>query len=126
VGEFIRIAELDKAIFEADQIGCLEAFVAKYKAKVLLKSFTTIYMDEDKTIFSIAGNDGLATGGSGDVLSGIIVSFAAQKMSLGPAAISASYLMGITAEHIAQKRSTPSIIPSDIIENLFLKENDHA
>lgn len=126
VGEFIRIAELDKSAFEADQIGCLQAFVSLYKAKVLLKSFTTIYMDEDQTVFSIAGNDGLATGGSGDVLSGIIVSFTAQKMPLDTAAINASYLMGSTAERIAKIRSTPGIIPSDIIENLFIKENHHA
>jgi NAD(P)H-hydrate repair Nnr-like enzyme with NAD(P)H-hydrate dehydratase domain len=56
------------------------------------------------------------------VLSGIIASFAAQGMELGLAAINASYLMGKTAEFLARKRYPPSILPSDIIENLFIKD----
>ncbi len=122
VGEFIRIADLNKEGFNSNQLLCVHEFVEKHKAKVLLKSYTTIYMDEDNTIFSIAGNDGLATGGSGDVLGGIICAFCAQKMPLHKAAINASFLMGSTAERLSRKRFTASIIPSDIIEHIFCKE----
>jgi NAD(P)H-hydrate epimerase len=68
----------------------------------------------------ISGNDGLATGGSGDVLAGIITSFIGQRSSIPDAAVAASYLLGTTAEKLATRRAPASIIPSDIIENVFV------
>ena len=119
-GEFCALAKVTFPQIIADHNACLKAFVEKHKTRVLLKSDTTVYCDAQNMYFSTAGNDGLATGGSGDVLSGIIASFAAQGMELGRAAINASYLMGKTAERLALKRQTPSIIPTDTIENLFI------
>ena len=54
------------------------------------------------------------------MLAGIVVSFLGQKLDYRDAAISASYLLGITTEKLAEFRGTPSIIPSDIIESLFM------
>lgn len=121
-GEFCRLAKLDKADLEQDCMKHLSAFVRKYKARVLLKSHTTIYHETGITRVNICGNDGLATGGSGDVLAGIIGAFLAQGHSPAQAAINASILLGITAENLAGKRATPSILPSDIIANLFVTE----
>ncbi len=119
IGEFARLAK--KEIFKilADPIQELNNFIKKYKCNILLKSATTVYADGEKFVFDISGNDGLATGGSGDVLAGIIVSFLGQKLPLEDAVISASYLMGKTAERLAKVRKPASIIPSDIIENIF-------
>ncbi len=119
IGEFARLAK--KAVSEilADPLGELENFIKKYKCNILLKSATTIFADSESFVFDISGNDGLATGGSGDVLAGIIVSFLGQKFLLKDAAISASYLMGRTAEKLAETRKPASIIPSDIIEEIF-------
>lgn len=122
-GEFCRIAKLEMLDLQSDPIGELKAFVQKHHARVLLKGASSVYMDSDSTFISTAGNDGLSTGGSGDVLAGIIASFAAQGMDIDLAAINASYQMGSTAEKLARIRKTPSIIPSDIIENLFLEEH---
>ncbi|HPA24573.1 MAG TPA: NAD(P)H-hydrate dehydratase, partial [Candidatus Cloacimonas sp.] len=95
-------------------------YIKKTGAKVLLKSDTTIFSDGKRMFINISGNDGLATGGSGDVLAGIIGSFCGQKMELGEAAINASFIMGKTAEELAKQRYFPSILPTDIIENLFM------
>ena len=122
-GEFCALAKLDMDTLHTDVPGYLQGFAAKTRAKVLLKSDTTIFCDGKRTMFNTTGNDGLATGGSGDVLAGIIASFAAQGMELGEAAINASYLMGKTAEYLATKRRTPSILPTDIIENLFMTDS---
>lgn len=119
-GEFCTLAKLNITALHADVFGCLQSFTAKTKSQILLKSDTTIFSDNKRLMINITGNDGLATGGSGDVLAGIIASFAAQGMELGEAAINASYLMGKTAEYLATKRLTPSILPTDIIENLFV------
>jgi NAD(P)H-hydrate epimerase len=103
-------------------IQILFGFVEEYKTKVLLKSHFTVYHDRDRTILATSGNDGLATGGSGDVLAGIIASFKAQGMGMRMSSINASLLMGKTASHLAKKRGTPSILPSDNIDNLFVME----
>lgn len=124
VGEFSRLAGVDLEALISDTMGHLSRFVKKHHAQVLLKSSTTIYYDETVTTVNISGNDGLATGGSGDVLAGIIASFIAQQMSIPDAAINASYLMGETAQMLEVKRATPSILPRDIIENLFVYEDD--
>ncbi len=118
-GEFCRLAGIESQTLKNDCMGELDKFVRKYNTRVLLKSFTTIYHDENNTYISCSGNDGLATGGSGDVLGGIICSFMAQGMPIDKAAINASYLMGKTAEQLERTRVTPSITPTDIIDNIF-------
>jgi NAD(P)H-hydrate epimerase len=119
IGEFARLAKKNISEIIADPLEELNNFIKKYKCKILLKSATTIFADGESFVFDISGNDGLATGGSGDVLAGIIVSFLGQKLPLKDAAISASFLMGKTAEKLAKVRKPASIIPSDIIENIF-------
>ncbi|MCK4653377.1 MAG: NAD(P)H-hydrate dehydratase [Candidatus Cloacimonetes bacterium] len=119
IGEFARLAKKEISEILADPLEELNYFIKKYKCNILLKSATTIFADGKKFVFDISGNDGLATGGSGDVLAGIIVSFVGQKLPLKDAAISASFLMGKTAEKLAKTRKPASIIPSDIIEEIF-------
>ena len=119
IGEFARLSHKSIPEILADPLRALEDFTQKYKCCVLLKSATTIFVDGKEFIFDISGNDGLSTGGSGDVLAGIIVSFLGQKLSLKDSAISASFLKGKTAEKLAKTRKPASIIPSDIIEEIF-------
>lgn len=125
LAEFSRLSVIDLKDIQSDPISYLRRFVEVCDARVLLKGYTTIFMDKHETLLSIAGNDGLATGGSGDVLSGIIAAFAAQGLPLSRASITAAYLMGSTAEQIAKHRAPRSILPTDIIENLFM-EMQHA
>jgi ADP-dependent NAD(P)H-hydrate dehydratase / NAD(P)H-hydrate epimerase len=119
IGEFARLCDVTAIDIQNDPLQYLQDFVAKYKCDVLLKSATSIYCDETSFVFNTTGNDGLSTGGSGDVLAGIITSFVGQKLSLKDAAVSASYLMGETTEKLSEIRKPASIIPSDIIENIF-------
>ena len=67
---------------------------------------------------SMYGNCGMATGGSGDVLAGIITSLLAQGVSRGNAAILGVYIHAVTGDIALQKQSIHSLLPSDIIENL--------
>lgn len=120
MGEFSRLCKINVNSILNDTMSALRKYVKKTHAQVLLKSHTTIYCDESLVLINTSGNDGLATGGSGDVLAGIIGSFAAQQLEMPFAAIGASYVMGKTAEELAQKRAPMSIIPSDIIDNLFV------
>jgi len=119
IGEFASLCDVTTIDIQKDPLRYLQNFVVKYKCSVLLKSATSVYCDTTGFIFNTTGNDGLSTGGSGDVLAGIITSFVGQKLSLKDAAVSASYLMGETAEKLTEIRKAASIIPSDIIENIF-------
>ncbi len=123
-GEFARLAMLDKDELAKDCLGALRNFVKKHGARILLKSHYSVYHDAGHALVNISGNDGLATGGSGDVLAGIITSFLAQGESIPAAAIKASFLLGKTAETLAAQRATASILPTDIIANLFLNDKE--
>ncbi|NLW18470.1 MAG: NAD(P)H-hydrate dehydratase [Candidatus Cloacimonetes bacterium] len=120
-GEFSRLSGASMDDLRSDCLTPLQDFVAKYGAQVFLKSHFSIFHDGTQTLINANGNDGLATGGSGDVLAGIITSFLAQGQNIPLAAMNASFLMGKTAEDLAQHRSTASILPTDIIENLFVE-----
>ncbi len=120
IGEFARISQISKEEVMLDPIAAVKRFLAEYDCNLLLKGITRIFRNRSRMIFDISGNDALATGGSGDVLSGIIVSFLGQKLPPDEAAASASYLLGITAENCSLHIKTPAVTPSDIIDNLFV------
>ena len=84
-----------------------------------IKGANTIVCSPDsKVFFNTNGNPGLATGGSGDVLAGIIVSFLAQGMPIIDALKAAVYIHGDTADKMANILSEKALLPSDIIEAL--------
>ena len=122
IGEFARISQISREEVLKDSLKNVQKFLSDYNTNLLLKGVTRLFANRSQLVFDISGNDGLAKGGSGDVLSGIIASFLAQKLSPPEAAISASYLLGTTAEKCATYKQTPAITPSDIIEALFEQE----
>ncbi len=119
LGEFARLMDCDLEDVETDEIGMLEKFHERYGCPILLKSNVSLFYDGVPFVFNINGNNGLSTGGSGDVLAGIIVSFIAQGHNAAQAALAGSWLLGFTADMLANKRGTASIIPSDIIDHLL-------
>ncbi len=119
LGEFARLATCSLMAVREQTIARLTAFTRAHGVAVLLKSATTILAAGEELWFDTTGNDALATGGSGDVLSGIITSFVGQKLSVQEAAVAASWLLGTTAEKLCNTRGSASVIPSDIIEALF-------
>lgn len=119
IGEFARLNQCPVQQVMSDCLNLLDKFCAEYQCCVILKSAASIITDGRQIYFNTNGNNGLATGGSGDVLAGIIISFIGQGLPYLQAAASASYLLGITAEKVAVLRQPASIIPSDIIENIF-------
>jgi NAD(P)H-hydrate epimerase len=84
-----------------------------------LKGANTILATPKGDIFfNICGNAGMATGGSGDVLAGMIVSYLAQGLEVTNAVKTAIYLHSHTADKVAKVRGEASLLPSDIIEAL--------
>ena len=94
-------------------------FAKKYSVIVLLKGAnSSIATACGKVYFNSTGNPGMATAGSGDVLTGIIVSLLAQGYSAINATITAVYLHGLAGDIAAKKIGEYSLIASDIIDNL--------
>ena len=121
IGEFAKIVSVDVLSLLDDPILYIKKFCKKFEISVLLKNSTSVLCYKGKLTFITKGNDGLATGGSGDVLAGIIGSFLAQGMNMEQATISAAYTLGETAERLEKKFFTNAITPSRVIKNLFKK-----
>lgn len=109
--------------------------LAKTKAKelniyIVLKDHHTQVVTPEGTVFyNITGNSGLAKGGSGDVLTGIITSLLAQKYTEEEATILGVWLHGKAADFAAEKYSTEAMQPTDVIDeigNVFLHLNKKA
>jgi NAD(P)H-hydrate epimerase len=98
--------------------------LAKSKAKelriyiVLKDHHTQVITPEGKVYYNITGNSGLAKGGSGDILTGILTSLAAQQYSEEQAAILGIWLHGRAADFAAEKHSRESMLPTDVINEL--------
>ena len=94
-------------------------FSRRHNCFVVLKGAnTSISSPDGRVFFNSTGNPGMATAGSGDVLTGIIVSLMAQKYDPFDAAAIGVYLHGMAGDIAASKTSQYSLIASDIIDNI--------
>lgn len=118
-GEMARLCKVSVAEIEKDRIKYAKEFATEYGCILTLKGSNTIVAHPNGDLsFNMCGNPGMATGGSGDVLSGIIVSLLAQGIDPKTAAENAVYLHAAAGDKAALKRSQHALLPSDIIEEL--------
>jgi len=118
-GEMARLSGKTVAEVEADRINTAREFAIEYGCIVVLKGADTIVASpKGEIFFNTTGNPGMATGGSGDVLAGILVSLLAQGEDLLEAAKAAVYLHGAAGDRAALKKGERAMLPSDIIEEL--------
>jgi hydroxyethylthiazole kinase-like uncharacterized protein yjeF len=95
------------------------SFSDKYNCIVVLKgAHTSVSLPDGRVFFNSTGNPGMATAGSGDVLTGMILSLLAQGYSPEHAAITGVFLHGSAGDLAAEKLCYESLIASDIIENI--------
>jgi NAD(P)H-hydrate epimerase len=91
-------------------------FSEEFKCIVILKgAYTSVTLPGGKVFFNTTGNPGMATGGSGDVLTGIVLSLLSQGYTPDHAAILAVYLHGVAGDIAADQSSPESVIATDII-----------
>jgi len=116
-GEFDRLTKKHESGFERHQTQV--AFSKKHGVYIVLKGHhTSITTPGGLTFFNTTGNNGMATGGSGDVLTGIITSLCAQGYSPLHACLLGVYLHGYAGDRAAEDESKTSLIASDIIEHI--------
>ena len=87
---------------------------------VLKGAYTGIALPDDSYWFNTTGNPGMATGGSGDVLTGMITGLLAQGLNPGDAALAGVYLHGLAGDLAVEALSEEALIASDLL--LYLGE----
>ena len=117
-GEFLRLspgAALPPADFDtrADRAMML---ARRLGAVVLLKGYRTAITDGKRLYRNETGNPGMATGGSGDVLAGMLVSLLGQGLAPLEAAAAAAWLHGAAGDRCAAERGEYGMTPSDLID----------
>ena len=113
-GEFVRIGGDNKA----DRVSETLRFAMKYGCILLLKGHETVISDGKETYVNQTGNPGMAVGGSGDVLSGIIVSLLGQGVKPLDATAAAAWLHGRAGDLAAERLGECGMIPSDMVDEL--------
>ena len=116
-GEFARLSGLSLDEIKNNREKLALDFAKKYKIILVLKGHETIVTDGENIYINKTGNSGMATGGSGDVLTGIISAFM-KNYSLYDAARLGVYVHGLSGDIYADKNSKTSLRARDLIENL--------
>lgn len=114
--EMARLCGVSTAEIQSDRFGYARSFAQQNNCIVVLKGAGTIIASPDKAYVNMNGNPGMSRGGSGDVLSGMIASFAAQGIE-NPA-VSAVFVHGMAGDMAAKKYSVQSMLPTDMINEL--------
>lgn len=118
-GEMARLTGLSVADIEADRFELARQFAVQHDIVLLLKGARTVIAGPDGRVnINSSGNDGLATGGSGDVLTGLIGGLLAQGLDAFAAASLGAWLHGRAAELIAEAQGTAGMIASDLLPQL--------
>lgn len=118
-GEMARLLKKDISEVQKNRKKIARDFAAKYGVVLVLKGYKTVVADQKGNIYiNNTGNPGMATAGSGDVLTGIIGAFLAQGLSSFAAAKFAVYLHSLAGDLAAKKKGEISLIATDILENL--------
>lgn len=116
--EFSRISGVPVAGIKDDLPAAVLNFSRETGCVVAGKDARTIVSDGKEVYVNVSGNSGMATGGSGDVLTGIIAGLAAQGESLFQAAKAGVYVHGLAGDCFLEKYNEYSLTASGLIENL--------
>ena len=127
IGEFSRLTGISISDIKSCPERYAKEFSEKYNVTVVLKDFDTVITSPAReTAVSRFGNPGLARGGSGDILAGMIASFRAQGLSDYDAAVCGTVLHGASADLCAERLSMQTMLPHDILYDLNVIFNERG
>ena len=120
-GEMSRLTGLEMADIQAEMAGISSKYSRLWGCIVLLKGAkTAISSSSGQMKWNETGNAGLAKGGSGDVLTGIILALLGQKLSAFDAACAGSYILGASAEEALGLLQERALMARDVISAVEL------
>ena len=117
-GEAARLLNCSTADIQQDRFTAASAIQIKYGGIAILKGAGTLIASGDEMAVSTTGNPGMASGGMGDVLTGVIAGLLTQGLSLKNAAQQGVYSHGRAADLAAEKDGERGLLASDLMSYL--------
>ena len=118
-GEMARLCNVTPKDIQQDRVNIASDFAKKYNCTLVLKGALTVIASGEGDIYiNPTGNPGMAKGGSGDILAGMIASYAAQGISAADAACLGVYLHGLAGDIAKDRLSELGMLPSDLLDIL--------
>ena len=117
-GEFSRLIKKDTGEIRANRKKLAKDFALRYNLVLVLKGSGSLITDGERLFENKSGNPGMATAGSGDILTGMISGLVSQGLDLLEAARLGVYLHGLAGDLAAEDKTQGSLIASDIIDFL--------
>ena len=119
LGEFVRLSGMSATTIAADTVSITKRFAQKYEVVLLLKGAPSlIALPNGKVFINPTGNPGMATAGSGDVLTGLIAGLVAQGVETENAALLGAYLHGYAGDRVRDRLGEWGLIAGDILSEL--------
>ena len=122
-GEAAKLLQCSIAEVEQNRFAAVKNIVSKYGGICVLKGAGTLICDGKNTWINTSGNSGMASGGMGDVLSGIIAALLMQVNTPLDAARLAVYIHGQSADNIAEKNGKIGMLAGDLFSEIQLLVN---
>jgi len=118
-GEMARMLGVSIADVQRDRIATARQFATAWETPVVLKGATSVIGLPDGTVLlNPTGNPGMASGGTGDVLSGVLGAFLARGLEPAAALAAGVYLHGLAGDVAAERLGQESLVAGDVIEAL--------
>jgi NAD(P)H-hydrate epimerase len=114
-GELARLMDTTADVIEGDRMGSAAAAATRFGAIVLLKGARTVVAQPGGRAFVVStGNPGMASAGTGDVLTGLVAALLAQRLSPLAAAILGAHVHGLAGDFARDARTELSLTASDV------------
>lgn len=119
-GEFARLCgtPADVRPSREEQVSQAVKLADQYRLVIVLKGHRTVITDGRRTVENETGNPGMATGGSGDVLTGLITALICQGLPAWEAAVLGTHVHGLAGDLAASELTEVSLIASDLLRYL--------
>ena len=118
-GEMARLLAGTVGDVQRDRVGVARDFATRHAVHLVLKGARTVIAEPDgRVLINPTGNAGMASGGTGDVLTGIVGALLARGIDVARAAPAAVYLHGLAGDVAAERVGEEALIASDLIDGL--------
>jgi len=117
-GELSMLLDIETNIIKKDPLKYIKDITNKYDINIILKGPCSIIATKEEIYYSTLGNPGMASAGSGDVLSGIIGSFISRDYSLIESLKLSVYIHSLASKYAFLEKGIESMTASDIMSNI--------